>query len=329
MKSLLIPVALASMTALSLPFETAMAQPAVRIEPTEQWDGVFGDSEVTFHFEVTSGKNRRGGAGRIQWLHAANQRTISRGESEYRPGDSAEIALRVPPVNDGVIFRTTLTVDFVPTGADSAAATLEKTIWVFPEDPFDDQRKSFGKESIQLFDPNRRTSDLFNQIELPHQAVSNAAALDDAKSGAIIIVGEGTSLSRNRGLAERLLDRAASGCRVLMLAPFDGNIPLPDSNAGELRLRKQHVIRDLDKRLDADAWPEAVSLPGTRIGIATRLSRAIVDVSEDGDWPWMEVRYPDSRGVFLVCGYSVIEHWDHGPTPRFLLARILQKLQRD
>ena len=49
-----------------------------------------------------------------------------------------------------------------------------------------------------------------------------------------------------------------------------------------------------------------------------------MEVSEDGDWPWLTIEYPETNGRFIFCGFRLIKHWDDGPTPRFLLSRILE-----
>jgi hypothetical protein len=50
-------------------------------------------------------------------------------------------------------------------------------------------------------------------------------------------------------------------------------------------------------------------------------------IQADGDaWPWMEAEYPGRRGRLLVCGFGLVRDWDGGPTPRFLLVRLFERL---
>ena len=314
----------------------ADADPTATITPVEKWSCLFGDQDVTLHFRVANKKAGNAGVeGRLQWHYSANQRTLARGEAEIGRNESgiAEVILRVPKVRDGVIFQTDLAIACVPRGANAAVATLTKTLWLFPEDPFVDQRETLKERQLSLFDPEGRTAALFEKIQLPHQLIRNATALDDREEHSYVIVGEGTSLIRNRGLAERLLSFAASGGTVLMLAPSEGVLPMPGeasqkgvenvAQPGELRFRQHHVIREFDKRLDSTFLPGTSDFAGSKVTLRTRLSHIGMEVSDDGDWPWLTIEYPETNGRFIFCGFSLVQHWENGPTPRYLLNRIL------
>ena len=338
MKTILIPVTLVLFVVADSYVGLAAEQPEqkVTIKPREAWSSVFGGSDISLHFDVVH-KREAPVEGRVQWHHSANQRTIARGEVPVRADDepSAEIMLQLPEVRDGIIFQTQLTVEYVPRGEGQAAASFTKQLWLFPQDPFVDRQKWLEELNLSLFDPEGQTAELFDQIGIPHRQIRNVAVLEDQEEHPFVIVGEGTSLIRNRRLAERLIGLAASGSTVVVFAPSEGAIPIPgqtsDDDAanvttlpGELRFQKHHVIRELDKRLDAIAWSGLDALPATRISLQNRLGRIEADVTEDGNWPWLEIHYPEDGGVFLLCGFKLIEHWEHGPSPRFLFARILE-----
>jgi hypothetical protein len=89
------------------------------------------------------------------------------------------------------------------------------------------------------------------------------------------------------------------------------------------------VIREFDKRLDSQFLPGTNNFAGSKVTLRTRLSRIGMEVSEDGDWPWVTIEYPETNGRFMFCGFRLIKHWENGPTPRYLLNQILQEHQRD
>lgn len=330
MRLVILSVSILSILAInSFVKQTAAAEATAAVVPVEHWSCLFGDQEAKLHFRIMKIKTDPGVDGRIQWQYSANQRTLDRGEFQIGRKDrgQAEITLRLPKLRAGVIFKTELTVAYVPRGENVEAAALTKTLWLFPEDPFADQRSTLEKRELTLFDPEGQTAELFEKIELPHQRIRNVAALGDPADHSYLIVGEGTSLTRNRGLAERLLSFAAAGGTVLMLAPSEGTIPMPGEDdapkPGGLKFRQHDIIREFDKRLDPKLLPGISDFAGSKVSLRTRLSRIGMQVSEDGDWPWFTVEYPETRGRFVFCGFSLIEHWDAGPTPRFLLDRIL------
>lgn len=328
----LVIVSVVTLSCLSLNSFTkkaAAADVTAAIVPVERWSCLFGGQETTLHFRIAKLKVDSGVDGRIQWQHSADQRTLDRGEFEISRDDrgQAEVTLRLPKVRDGVIFKTELSVSYVPRRENAATATLTKTLWLCPDDPFVDQRETLAKRELSLFDPEGHTAELFEKIELPHRRIRNAAVLDAQSQHSYAIVGEGTSLLRNRGLAERLMSFAAAGGTVLMLAPSEGSLPLPgegdEPRPGELRFRQHDVIREFDKRLDSKFLPGISDFAGSKVSLRTRLSRIEMEVSEDGDWPWFTIEYPETKGRFIFCGFNVVKHWDDGPTPRFLLDRIL------
>ncbi len=311
----------------------------VRMTPIENWSTAFAGDEVKVGIRVTSDKAPDG---TLRWSHSANQRTIARGEVELQPGGdvsaTAEFLLRPVELHDGVIFETTIRTEFVPRGKDTPVASLERTLWLFPGDPLAGRTEWAKALDIELFDPAGITAKQFDKLKLPYRSVRNVAVLNDPEQHGVLIIGEGVSLLRNRSLAETILQAAAAGRRVILLAPTDGSLPVPGTEGdglpegivpGELRFAREYVLTELDKRFDAAAWQGTDNtIPSSRFLIESRRGRVEAIVTEKSSaWPWMEVRFPNNQGVLRVCGFRVIQYSDHGPTPRFLLIRILESLR--
>ena len=311
----------------------------VRVIPLENWSTAFAGDEVKIGIRVTSDKAPDG---TLRWSHSANQRTIARGEVELQPGGdvsaTAEFELRPVELHDGVIFATTIRTEFVPSGKDTPVASLERTLWLFPKDPLSGRTEWAKALDIELFDPVGITAKQFDKLKLPYRSVRNAAVLNDPDQHGVLIVGEGVSLLRNRSLGETILQAAAAGRRVVLLAPTDGSLPVPGTEGdglpegivpGELRFAREHVIAEFDKRFDAASWQGTDNtIPSSQFSIESRRGRVEAIVTEKSSaWPWLEVRFPNNQGVLLVCGFRVIQYSDHGPTPGFLLIRILESLR--
>lgn len=312
---------------------TASSAEDVRILSVEDITTAFGGEELLISRRVIGEAQPEG---TLRWSHSANQRTLARGETEIEHGGavsgSAEFALRLPEVRDGVVFETTITTEFIPTGSDKAAARSSRRLTLFPRDVLSGKTAWASELDIELFDPVGLTTQSFDALKLPYRSVRNSAAVNDPDQRGVLIIGEGVSLDKQRSLADASLKAAAAGRRVLMLAPLDGILPLPGTdgrtNPGELRFAREHIITQMGKRLDAKTWTGTNNvIPAIRLTVASRRGRVEVNVSEDSaGWPWMEVHFPDSEGVLVVCGFQLIKHIDNGPTPRNLLVRILESL---
>ncbi|MBI1311017.1 hypothetical protein GC176_06890 [bacterium] len=329
----------------SLQITSAVCADEIRLSPVENFSTVFAGDEVMIAFHV---KAEQPVEGKLNWSHSAEQRTLDRGEVAVRrgPDGDSEVSfrLRLPEVRDGIIYPTTLTAEFLPPGENTPMARHERTLWLFPRKPLFGRSAWAESLDLDLFDANGKTAEALASIDLPSQAlrawnsVRIGAASDEANQNGILLVGEGAALG-NGSLIETAVEAALAGRRVIVLAPRDGSFEMPglsedatrgDVRAGEVRITRNSVITEFDKRLDTQAWlgvGNRVPFRGLRIEAVRGRLRA--DITGDGNgWPWIELRYPGSGGVLIVCGFRIVEHWEHGPTPRYLLVRMLESLSR-
>lgn len=317
---------------------TAAAAPdgGLTIEPQEKWSGVFADSNVELQYAIAAEKSLDG---RLGWRFAIGQRTVQRGELpvKIRPGGPAiaGLPLRVPHVKEGVIIEGQLEVTVSIGGTSRAMANHVRPLRIFPRNPFAHQSKRLEAAKITLFDPQRDTRRVFEKMGIPFSETGNVDSLRNRDRG-VLVIGEGTSFADHRGLPKIMAEAAARGMAVLCLAPSGGEMALPGTEGVELprpkslSLRRSDVIRDLDKRLDAAAWPADAQVVAASLVLKSDRGRLVAEVveSEEG-WPWTEVDFPTQRGKLVVCGFGMVRSFDAGPTPRFLLARLIEYLAVD
>ena len=323
--------------AVVLSSSTVLSADEIQLVPVEDVSTAFAGDTVTIVFRV---KSEQPVEGTLQWSQSAQQRTLNRGEADVRQsndGPTASFDLQLPEIRDGVIYPTQVTTEFIPRGEDSAAAKLQRSLWLFPRNPI--AGRSASVEKLELFDPEGQTLDALKSIEVPFQqsrSLTSALPVDSSdieNRNRILLIGEGASLAKGT-LIDTAVEAAQAGRRVIVLAPEEGTFFMPGfgdddgQKTGELRLVRQSVITEFDKRLDSKAWPgssNAVPSRGLRIGAVRGRMQATVS-NDNFSWPWLELRYPESGGVLIFCGFRIVEHWDSGPTPRYLLVRILESL---
>ena len=317
----------------------AVTFPAGRLEAqvtlqAPSWTNLTAGSDIKVPFTV-----KGGGAfqGRAVWTFtdAGTNRVFSRGRGEAPIAAATfTIELAVPPINPDVILKTHLSVSVVANGKHVAG--YEKTMWIFPADPFANRSKWLKDLKITLYDsdPRSKTAAALKGLKVPFAETNNLAGLAELKEG-VVLVGEGISFKDEPGLAEVLIQAASRGVSVLCLAPLAGPFPLPGTDnglpaPGSLVLKRQDVITRLDKRLDASAWAPDGQVLASAFQIKAEEGQVIAEVqpappvASGKGWSWLQLDYPERKGRFVMCGFGLIRHWDASPTPRYLLARLLE-----
>jgi hypothetical protein len=200
-----------------------------------------------------------------------------------------EIPLSLPPVREGVVLGLQLRVE-VFDGQAQTLADDERPLWLFPRDPFINRGDWLEGLKITLYDPEGATRTVFDEAGIPYHAPRTSDALHEITEG-IIMVGEGVSFQKHRGLAESLARAAARGVPVLCLAPAAGELPVPGTGdqppVEGVELRRRDVIRDFDKRLDADYWPPPGKVAKSGLGVVSRRGSVVMEVADSPEaWPW-------------------------------------------
>jgi hypothetical protein len=289
----------------------------------ETWSGFFGGSTQTLHVLAEPS-----GAGikRFGWSLAVDGRVVGRGETPA-DGGSAAIPVNIPAIKEGVVLPAIVSVEAL----EPVLSAAEKPVWIFAENAFSGKMEWLKSLHILLFDPDGATAAILEKTDIPFTAVRNPEALVSA-AGRLVIVGEGISLEEYPALAETLVRAALAGRAVLCLAPADGSLPIPGAfdlqNPRPIRMRfaRSDVIKEIDKRLDAEAWPVDGRVVARDLALRSERQQVVGQFLPAGSgWPWFEAEFPGG-GRLLFCGFAMIEKWDQGPAPRYLLVRLIENL---
>ena len=330
-------ISMALLMLLTAPIAALAAEDApgesVEIAYREQVKNFWGEREATLHFVVSA---KEAFAGELNWsLHAAGRTLISRNSAiEVVAGGQTDVEVRytLPAVKDAVVYPIELRVW---TGAKGKAPTAElrDTVYLFGANPFADRAEWLKSLKIHLFDPEDKTADAFEKLEVPFGRVTNLAAIDDLHEE-VLIIGEDVEWKDYGELGPMLLSAAARGVSVLCLASADAELALPAVKQGEpgvvtrLSFRQTDVIHDFDKRLSLQ-WTGEHAAIYRSLALVAENDQVLARAAEpESGWPWMEVRFAqrDNQSSALVwCGLGLIRSWEESPTPRYLLLNWLEK----
>ncbi|MFA4944594.1 MAG: hypothetical protein WC789_07825 [Lentisphaeria bacterium] len=215
-------------------------------------------------------------------------------------------------------------------------ATATRVINAFAPDPFRGRDDWLRGLRLVLYDPDGATGQRFDKAGIPYREHKGLVAGLAEYVASVIVVGAGSSPEDLPQLYPALRQAAMKGCVILWLTPGAGSFPLPDATGNEfsrparLTFRQIDFIRELDRRLDSGLWAGGIRPISVSVRIACQEEGAppVCELrsppAADG-WPWAEFAWP-SGGRLILCGTPIIEAWESGPCPSYLLAALLESL---
>lgn len=307
----------------------ATAANEVRLIPQQSWTNVFGGRDVELRYRVDA---KEAFQGHLGWSLGADQRTLERDEIPVTisKGESADISvkLHVPEVRESAVLPALLTVRlYASQGGD--VARHEGQLWVFSANPFAGRTEWFKHRRLTLFDPSGETAQCLKSVGVPLEHQKRLAAVENLRDG-LLLIGEGISFAKNRGLERTIVDTARRGVPVIILVPSEGKLSLPgtvsdEPSPQEMILRHEEAILRRDKRLDAQGWPPDGQSVASSFAVQSENRRVVaaVEAGQKG-WQWLEADYPKPGARLILCGFAIVAHWDATPAPRWLLMRLLE-----
>ena len=267
----------------------------------------------------------------ITWELTLASAVVDRGQflvDAAKAGHPLELPVRIPPLREGVTGQASLIVQAT---ADGQSARLVHPVWILTADPWSGLRTELPKNPLLVYENGEALSAKLNGAGVRVTALRNTAAIAALTNG-LVLVAEGVSLRAQRGLGEALVRAAAGGARVLLLAPSDGTLPLPGHEAQSglprptLCLAGAVALHQLDKRLDAYAWPgQASAVTASCVLSAERRKPEAEWAAGTDGWAWVDLDFRAvGGGRLLAVGWAPVQAWERGPAPRYALATLIR-----
>jgi hypothetical protein len=262
-----------------------------RVVPQELINSYFGAQKIVLNYLILPPARPND---RVTWTVAVGDQVIARRDARPAATDNGDgqfaIELELPEARIGIVLPLTVVISV------NGEKVHERTLSVFPEDAFAGKHQSLVSQQIVLFDPENITSAVFEGSKIPFAPERNIDSLE-ALTNSTLVVGEGVSFRDYRTL------------------------PQPE----QLLLRRNDVIRQFDKRFDSLFWsPDGKVVASSVLVTGERNAVTGIVTTDERGWPWIDVRFSGS-GRLVICGFAIIEKWDSGPTPRYLLAELLSR----
>ncbi|MCL2711397.1 MAG: hypothetical protein FWE95_11005 [Planctomycetaceae bacterium] len=195
----------------------------------------------------------------VQWIHPGpaqnwtlrfEHRTLDSGNllilAQAATIGHRSLTVKTPPVRPGIFLQAQLFF------GDQHAVNVV----IASPDPFEDRKEWFDKHPIALYDPEKTTTEFFEEQEIPFQHLRSFADIEAVKD-AVIVVGQGVDFEREKGLAELLFQKAAAGGGSVLIVEPKGDFPLtfhPAIHSLKLLDHRREILPNSSRWGRGDAW---------------------------------------------------------------------------
>lgn len=315
---------------------TLAAEPNVSVRRVDSWTNLFAGKPASMSCEVSS---KQAGEATLLWSLVVSGGVIARGEKAVtlNVARAVEVAWDVdlPEVKPGLIVPATLRLAVHPQGGSPKFEPVEENVVLSICSPDATALRGEWLKSLDivLFDPAQRTADVFERNRIPCRVADDPQCAGLTKG--LILYGEGINPARLDAVWSAAIEAASAGRRVLVMAspgavvPMEGLLASSTDSLRSVSLKRNDIIRELDKRLDATAWPKPGRLVASSLHLSVRGEQPRVEFRDDAEgWSWLHVRHR-SGGRLIWLGFGLAESWDATPTARYLLLKVLEELATD
>jgi len=270
------------------------------------------------------------GESQVWYTITKETRTIASGTARVASDNSVALSVRLPELKPGVAMRFDLELR---AGSDQGQRVKEWTLWAFSEQPLAPGYKPTGERQLMLYDPAGDTEKAFQSIGIAYESASRLEALAEA-TNAVIVVGEGVSLEKERALVDVMTEAVVRGNRVLLLAPSEGVMRPPAVTPWRLVAGAATAVLGGARKagapsLDLGAFPPEKPLNRAFFRFNSETEGTTVTVSPDSGEQAVGWDYVQRPGRFRACGLGVVENWDKTPAMRWFLIEMVEELNKE
>ena len=320
----------------SIGLSALAAESNVSVRRVDSWTTLFAGKPASMTCEVSS---KQAGEATLSWSLIVSGGVLARGEKvvALNVDRAVEVVWDVdlPEVKPGLIVPATLRLAVYPQDGSAKFEPVEEQVALSICSPDATALRGEWLKSLDivLFDPAQRTADLFERNRIPCRVADDPQCAGLTKG--LILYGEGIDPARLDAVWSAAIEAASTGRRVLVLAspgatvPIEGLLASSTDSLRSVSLKRNDIIRELDKRLDMIAWPKPGRLVASSLHWTVRGEQPRVEFRDDAEgWSWLHVRHR-SGGRLIWLGYGLTESWEATPTARYLLLKVLEELAND
>ena len=312
------------------------AEPNVSVRRVDSWTNLFAGKPASMTCEVSS---KQAGEATLLWSLVVSGGVVARGEKAVtlNVDRAVEVAWDVdlPEVKPGLIVPATLRLAVHPRVGSPKFEPAEANtpLSICSPDATALRGEWLKSLDIVLFDPAQRTADVFERNRIPCGVADDPQCAGLTKG--LILYGEGIAPARLDAVWGAAIEAVSAGQRVLVMAspgasvPMEGLLASSTDSLRSISLKRSDIIGELDKRLDATAWPKPGRLVSSSLHWTVRGEQPRVEFRDDAEgWSWLHVRHR-SGGRLIWLGFGLVESWEATPTARYLLLKVLEELSID